>query len=71
MIDLRNCKKGDTLISVHGEVLTYVEHQPEDYFPHLVKYSNGSYGSRTDEGWVGRNKRYDGDHDIAEVISRK
>lgn len=68
MIDLRNCKKGDKLISSHGETLTYVEHRPEDYFPHRVKYANGSDGSRTDEGWVGKNKRYEADHDIVKVI---
>ena len=68
MIDLRKCKKGDKLISKHGETLTYVEHRPEEYFPHIVEYSDGSGGSRTDEGWVGRNKRLETDHDIVEVI---
>ena len=48
MIDLRECKKGDKLISKHGETLTYVEHRPEEYFPHIVEYSDGSGGSRTE-----------------------
>ena len=68
MIDLRNCKKGDKLISKHGLTLTYVEHQPKEYFPHLVEYTDGVPGSRTDEGWVGKNFRYETDHDIVEVI---
>jgi hypothetical protein len=71
MIDLRNCKKGDKLISKHGETLTYVEYQPEQYFPHLIEYADGSVGSRTDEGWVGKNMRYERDHDIVKVNQPK
>lgn len=70
MIDLRNCNKGDKLISNHGDTLTYVEHQPEAYFPHIVKYADGSRGSRTDDGFVMRNEsqRLETDHNIVEVI---
>ena len=70
MIDLRNCKKGDKLISNHGEVLTYVRHEPEAYFPHIVKYANGSDGSRTNDGYVMHNesKRLETDHNIVDAI---
>ena len=68
MVDLRNCKEGDKLISKHGETLTYVEHRPEEYFPHRVEYANGSGGLRTDEGWVGKNIRHEADHEIVKVI---
>jgi hypothetical protein len=52
MIDLRTCKAGDILISTHGERLTYVRPLPaESFYDHEVKYSNGSYGSRTHDGY--------------------
>ncbi len=71
-LDLRNCKKGDKLISIHGETLTYVGHLPEQYYPHRVKYADGSDGSRTHEGFVMHNqeRRLETDHDIIEVISQ-
>jgi hypothetical protein len=70
MIDLRNCKKGDKLISKHGETLKYVKHQPEEYFPHRVEYADGSGGSQTDNGFVMHNdsRRLETDHDIVKVI---
>jgi hypothetical protein len=68
-VDLRTCKKGDILISKHGERLTYVRPLPlENYFDHEVKYSNGAIGTRTDDGFVYRNVRLETDHDIVEII---
>lgn len=73
-IDLNTCKKGDILISKHGEKLTYVEPlNPEtDYYDHRVQYSSPGlgYGTRTNDGFVMRNvaKRLETDHDIVEII---
>jgi hypothetical protein len=70
-IDLRKCKPGDILISKHGMELTYVKALPEeDYMDHEVKYPNGSYGTRTHDGFVFRKKRLEEDHDIVEIIHK-
>ena len=70
-IDLRKCKAGDKLISCHGEVLTYIRHEPEAYFPHIVEYADGSLGSRTDEGFVSSCRPLETDHNIVEIVSCK
>lgn len=69
-IDLSKCKKGQKLLSSHGEILTYIEPCPEqDYYDHLVRYANGSKGTRTNDGFVFRNKRDPKtDHDIVEIV---
>ena len=64
MFDMNQCNKGDELISTHGMILTYVGKMPDNEFPHLVMYPDGAYGSRTNDGYVGKNKRYPEDHDI-------
>ena len=76
MINLNDCEPGDKLISKHGEVLTYIEksEDPRDArFPHIVKYSDGSRGSRTDDGFVYSRpeSRLDADHDITEIVKEK
>lgn len=69
IIDLRTCKKGDKLISKHGLVLEYVRALcKEDYMEHEILYPNGSYGSRTHDGFTFRKKRLDSDHDIIKII---
>lgn len=68
MIDLRTCKPGDKLLSKHGMVLEYVEHLPDAYFPHIVKYPDGAFGSRCDDGHVFAKKRLEEDHDIIEIL---
>lgn len=67
MVDLTKCKPGDKLRSKHGLVLTYVGPNNGDY-PHTVKYPDGNYGTRTNDGFTFRTKRMDSDHDIVEVI---
>ena len=63
MVDLNTCKPGDKLVSKHGAILTYVG--KNDYYDHNVLYSNGSAGTRTNDGFVYRNpdKRLHQDHD--------
>ncbi|HSE99797.1 MAG TPA: hypothetical protein VLA48_02785 [Nitrososphaeraceae archaeon] len=74
MIDLNTCKKGDILISKHGERLTYVRKlNPEiDYYDHEVSYNSEllGNGTRTNDGFVMRNEnaRLESDHDIVEII---
>lgn len=66
MFDMKKCRPGDRLITVHGLLLEYVKHRPNDIFPHLVEYTDGSkgQGTRTDEGFVFRKKRLPEDEDI-------
>lgn len=68
MVDLRTCKPGDKLRSKHGVILTYVDYWPDDHFPHEVAYPDGSWGSRTDDGFVFHKNRLPEDHDIVEII---
>jgi hypothetical protein len=80
-VDLRNCKKGDILISSQGSKLEYVSPTPWGtyyYLDHVVRYiedSNGmslgddNYGTRTHDGFVFATSRIpETDHDIVEVI---
>jgi hypothetical protein len=68
LVDLRTANAGDTLISYHGEKLTYIRNTGKPPFPHTVQYSDGSSGSRTDDGFVGVNFRLASDHDIVSII---
>lgn len=71
-VDLRTCKPGDKLVSKHGMILEYVSPlPPKDYYDHQVLYPDGSPGTRTHEGYVFRNNRLPGDHDIVEIIRRE
>jgi hypothetical protein len=70
-VDLRTCKAGDKLISRHGKVLTYVSPLPEDnFYDHLVRYPDGSNGTRCHDGFAYRNpsKRLPEDHDIVRIV---
>ena len=68
-IDLRTCKKGQKLLSKHGLILIYIGPLPEfEYYDHLVRYPDGTYGSRCHDGYVYRNDRRDCDHDIIEIL---
>ena len=72
MIDLRNCKKGDKLLTKHSTILEYVEAlDPEiHYYSHRIKYPNGSDGTRVDSGHVFKNpeSRLDSDEDVVEIL---
>jgi hypothetical protein len=70
MIDLRNAKPGDILLSKHGQFLIYVTPLTNDFYDHEVQYLNGSRGSRTHSGHVykNRSRRLPGDHDIKFII---
>jgi len=80
-IDLSTCEKGDVLISSHGTTLEYISRTPFKQYAYLdhvvryVKYKNGekfakgSYGTRTNDGFVFANNRQpETDDDIVEVI---
>jgi hypothetical protein len=79
-IDLRNCKKGDILISSQGAKLEYVGPTPRrqyTYLDHVVRYiedktgasmGDSNYGTRTHDGHVYANNRVpEIDHDIVEI----
>ena len=67
-VDLRTCKPGDKLISIHGLVLTYVKPTPDGYYDHEVKYPDGGVGTRTHDGKTYRHRHLPEDHDIADII---
>ena len=71
-VDLRTCKKGDTLISALGAELEYDRPCTEsEYMDHLVKYKDEDkgQGTRTHDGYVFENNRKpETDHDIVKII---
>lgn len=68
MVDLNKCKIGDTLISCHGEKLIYYKVEERGApFRHRVLYSNGSGGSRSDDGRAFINRPLPSDHNIVEI----
>jgi hypothetical protein len=83
MVDLRECSRGDILISKHGAILVYMypTTKVSDYMDHWVEYihippsegekpqSMGS-GSRTHDGYVFRNNRLEEDHDIVKIVKK-
>lgn len=66
-LDLRTCKPGDKLRSIHGEILEYVGVIGGDY-PHQIRYANGARGTRLDNGWCFRKNRLPTDHDIEAIL---
>lgn len=81
MIDLRNCKPGDLLLTSQGSLLEYVAPTPwkqYTYLDHVVKYikdkdgkefSENNYGTRTHDGFVfAKYRRPETDHDIVEIL---
>jgi len=74
MVDLRKCKEGDYLLSKNGMILTYVGPLPPDnYFnmDHEVRYSDGSQGTRTHDGFTFRLRHFPEDHDIVDILPQK
>ena len=82
-IDLRNCKRGDILISSHGAKLEYISPTPwkyYEYLDHVVKYIEDEhgkpyeeemYGTRTHDGFVfKKNRMPEIDHDIVKIIKK-
>jgi hypothetical protein len=67
-IDLNTCKPGQKLKSCHGEILTYMYKNENLFYPHTVRYQNGGYGSRTDDGKVSSIKPLPSDHNIVEIL---
>jgi len=68
-IDLRTCKPGQKLRSRHGNYLTYVGcTKPGDFYHHVVRYADGSTGTRTHDGHVFFSARDPKDEDIVEII---
>jgi hypothetical protein len=68
LVDLRKCKPGDKLLSVNGMVLTYIGRLENQYMDHMIQYPNGSYGSRTHDGFVFRKNHQPEDHDIIMIL---
>jgi hypothetical protein len=82
-VDLRECKKGDILISSHGAKLEYIAPTPWshfEYLDHVVRYiedkygesfGEENYGTRTHDGYVFTKKRIpETDHDIVQIIKQ-
>jgi hypothetical protein len=67
-INLTTCIPGQKLLSKHGQILTYVSHNPTEAFPHIVRYQNGSVGSRLDNGQVFAKNRSVLDEDVVQIL---
>lgn len=69
-IDLSACKENDLLITSRGGIVRYVKAiDPEVYyFDHEIIYSNGSRGTRTNDGYVFRKNRLDTDANIVKIV---
>lgn len=68
-VDLRKCKTGDLLKTIHGTILIYVGPLPKgSKYDHEVKYPNGGYGTRTHNGQTYRLNRLSTDEDIAKIL---
>ena len=79
MVDLRNCKRGDLLISCHGMPLFYIgPTEPNQYLDHVVLYfvnSDGepctpSPGTRSHSGETYLKNKMETDHDIVQVVPK-
>lgn len=80
-VDLRECKKGDILISSHGDKLKYCRPTIKgEYLDHRVqyvestngdKYTTDCFGTRSHDGYVFMfNRLPEKDHDIVEIIKK-
>ena len=82
-IDLNTCNPGDVIISRHGVEMEYVGRTPMHgltYLDHVIRYvkrADGtpfpakSYGTRTNDGYVFKNKRLpEVDHDVVQIIRK-
>ena len=71
-VDLRNCKKGDILLSSHGTKLMYLRPTTDtEYLDHVVGYMDEALGegTRTHDGFVfAKNRIPETDHDIVKII---
>ena len=68
IVDLSKAVKGQKLISCHGEILTFEGYCDRESFPYNVRYSDGSMGSRTKDGFTTDNLRLACDHDIVYIV---
>ena len=67
-------KKAHKHTPAPSNIVTYIgrsEHGIDSMFPHEIEYSDGSRGTRTDEGWCFKNKRLPDDPDIIEIVEQK
>ena len=62
--NMNSCKPGDKLISRHGMIFEYVSRSNKDPYPHVVRYPDGSMGTRCDDGKVAEWRPLPTDHDI-------
>lgn len=69
-VDLRNCKKGDTLVSHGGEQFSYHAYQSDMSYPHIIIDSRGRKGGRLDNGQVIINATQQGEYDIVQVVPK-
>lgn len=88
MINLNNAKPGDKLLTRHGAIAVYIQKRDDirtKLWPHEIMFLDGTiehngevhnlkgtFGSRTDDGYVMFNEgsRLPADHDIVEILGR-
>lgn len=72
-IDLTKCRRGDKLVTRLWNIVTYESaNSGNPKWPHEIRYEDGSYGTRTDNGYVFSNpaKRLPSDDDIIAIVPR-
>jgi len=68
-IDLRKCKPGDQLRARNNTIFIYVENTKHSVYPHVVRYTSGSTGSRTNDGLIFMDKPTGGD--VVKILKTK
>jgi hypothetical protein len=71
LINLIDCKKGDTLVSQNGDKYTYLQHNPQQSFPHILIDSCMRKTSRQDNGQVSMHDEAPKEYDIVQVIPKR
>lgn len=69
-VDLSTCNEDDLLITSRGGIVRYVKalNSEIDYYDHEIMYSDGSRGTRTNDGHVMRNNRLETDANIVKIV---
>lgn len=68
MINLSKCSSGDKLLTASGKIVTYVKKcDKEDC--HIIQFSNGAFGIRTNRGEMYKEKLFRGPDNIVKMLS--
>lgn len=67
--DMSKCKPGDKLVLRNGEVVEYVHGiEPSTIYPHLIQFSDGDIGTRTNTGKLFMGDPNDNPYDVVAFL---